>query len=121
MILIRGVMPPELVLDMRRRWAALSKPNGCKAHKRRWFEHTSPSGVLKPGTPAVEGIFSGLDPDDFVGPDNASYLNGAKDTDNCAYYKLSAEGTTSDWAAEFASNRCEPRKRPMCCARLKSM
>jgi hypothetical protein len=71
----------------------------------RWFEHTAPSGILAPGTKAVDGIYSGLNPDDFVGPDNAGYLDfkGAE----CAYYKLSAEGTVSPWAQEFANNECE--------------
>ena len=73
---------------------------------RRWFEHTAPSGILALGTEAVEGIYSGLDPDNFVGPDNAGYLDG-KQGQECAYYKLSAEGTVSPWAQEFADNKCK--------------
>lgn len=92
MIQIRGVMPPELVLEMRRRW----------------FEHTAPSGVLRAGTDPVDGIFCGQDPDDFVGPDNAGYLNGSKDLDKAPYYKLSAEAHWSNWAIEFANNPCTP-------------
>lgn len=69
----------------------------------RWFEHTAPSGILAPGTDAVEGIYSGLDPDNFVGPDNASYLDGNPGKER-TYYKLSAEGTVSPWAQAFADN-----------------
>lgn len=73
----------------------------------RWFEHTASSGVLEPGTQPEDGIFSGLNPDDFVGPDNAGYLEGTKNLDECPYYRLSAEGTVSDWAEDFANNPCE--------------
>jgi len=72
---------------------------------RRWFEHTAPSGILAPGTEPIDGIYSGLDPDQFVGPDNAAYLDGKKDEE--LYYKLSAAGTVSPWAQEFADNECE--------------
>lgn len=71
----------------------------------RWFEHTAPSGILAPGSDPVDGIYSGLDPDEFVGPDNAGYLDGKRDEG--AYYKLSAEGTVSTWAQEFADSECK--------------
>ena len=71
----------------------------------RWFEHTAPSGILAPGTKAIDGIYSGLDPDQFVGPDNAAYLAGKPNQG--LYYKLSAEGTVSPWAQDFADNECE--------------
>ena len=72
---------------------------------RRWFEHTAPSGILASGTEPIDGIYSGLDPDQFVGPDNAAYLDGKKE--GGLYYKLSAAGTISPWAQEFADNECE--------------
>jgi hypothetical protein len=72
---------------------------------RRWFEHTAPSGILAPGTEPIDGIYSCLDPDQFVGPDNAAYLDGTRD--ECLYYKLSAAGTVSPWAQSFADNECE--------------
>jgi hypothetical protein len=72
---------------------------------RRWFEHTAPSGILAPGTEPIDGIYSGLDPDQFAGPDNAAYLDGTRD--ECLYYKLSAVGTVSPWAQDFADNECE--------------
>jgi len=71
----------------------------------RWFEHTAPSGILAPNTEAIDGFYSGLDPDQFVGPDNAAYLEGKPDEG--FYYKLSAAGTVSSWAQDFADNKCE--------------
>jgi hypothetical protein len=97
---VRRVMPRDFVLEMRRKWVL-----PIEIADKRWFEYTAPSGILAPGTEPLDGIYSGLDPDQFVGPDNAGYLDEKRDEG--LYYKLSAAGTVSLWAQDFANNECE--------------
>ncbi|CAI6100795.1 hypothetical protein V2G26_010534 [Clonostachys chloroleuca] len=49
------------------------------ACRRAYFEHMAPSGLLKPGTDAVEGIFSGADTRKYMPPGNLRRLFGLKD------------------------------------------
>lgn len=67
-----------------------------------WFEHVSPSGVLKPDTDPVDGIFSGQNTDDFVGPDNADWVG--KNEKNCDHVKLAVEAHHQPWAVDFCGN-----------------
>ena len=75
----------------------------------RFFEYVAPTGILKPGTKAVDGIFAGddLDPHDFVGPDNAGYIG--RSGSDALYYKLLVELHKADWMHEFCDNMGELR------------
>ena len=71
----------------------------------RFFETVAPSGVLKPGTAPVDGIFVGgedVDTTDFVGVDNGGYVG--KTPDNCLHAELSYEAITSEWSNRFCAN-----------------
>ena len=63
------------------------------------------SGVLKEGTDPVDGIFCGGNPDDFVGPDNANYID-RKPADS-TYFDKALEVVQSDEAHDFSQNERE--------------
>lgn len=83
---LKGVIPRDVVLMARRKY----------------FEHVASSGVLKPGTAPVDGIFAGGDPLDFAGPGVASQVG--KNMDNCPYLKLSVEAGMEPWINDFAQD-----------------
>ncbi|KAL5386621.1 hypothetical protein DPSP01_003988 [Paraphaeosphaeria sporulosa] len=47
--------------------------------RRAYFEHMAPSGLLKPGTDAVEGTYCGTDSRKYLPPGNLRRLFGIKD------------------------------------------
>ncbi|KAI5475233.1 hypothetical protein MNV49_001713 [Pseudohyphozyma bogoriensis] len=83
---LKGVVPRETVLEVRRRY----------------FEYVQALGVLKEGTAPVDGIFCGGNPLDFAGPGVASQVG--KTMDNCPDLKLSVEAGMADFINEFATD-----------------
>ncbi|KAK8870140.1 hypothetical protein IAR55_000710 [Kwoniella newhampshirensis] len=85
---VKGVMPREYVLDMRRKW----------------FEQVAPSGVLKEGTDPVDGIYCGKeDTTEFLGPEGAAFIKGPREEN--AHFMLATEAHSAPWAREFAENQ----------------
>ncbi|GFZ43107.1 hypothetical protein JCM24511_00825 [Saitozyma sp. JCM 24511] len=84
---VKGAMPRDFVLAMRKRY----------------FEHLAPCGLLKEGTDPVQGIFRGGDPDEFVGPDAAKYISA--DMERSQYARLVLESYSAEWTDAFSSNQ----------------
>ncbi|KAK6828850.1 hypothetical protein RU639_003659 [Aspergillus parasiticus] len=87
-LLVKGLLPKEPVLKCRREY----------------FEYMSPSGLLKPGTNAVEGIFSEKDSRKYLPPGNLRRLFGLKDDEESEKY---LELMISAHEAQFYLDFCE--------------
>jgi phytanoyl-CoA hydroxylase len=106
---IKNVIPRDYVLGIRKRQVTRLTSGESGIERNRFFERVAPTGVLKPGTSPVDGIFSGDDPAYFVWPKvlkNNTVCVGefAKQDD---YAHLSAAMHYEEWTNEFAGNSCE--------------
>lgn len=93
MVHVKNAMPRELVLDVRRRF----------------FELVEPSGVLRPDTAAVDGVFSGGKPEGFMWPKIGGLKNTAPIEELAKgkeYAALAAPMHEQEWTNQFAGNPC---------------
>lgn len=95
---IKGVIPPEIVWEMRRKCVT------CGRADARYFDYLAISGVLKPGTNAKDGIFSGGNPELFNGPGVKTGNNEAEDT---VFLSKTIDAHREPWVQEFSHNECE--------------
>ncbi|KAF2021478.1 hypothetical protein BU24DRAFT_487890 [Aaosphaeria arxii CBS 175.79] len=72
--------------------------------RRAYFEHMSPSGLLKPGSDPVTGTYCGADSRKYMPPGNLRRLFGLKDDPESDKY---VELMISAHEAEFYTNFCE--------------
>ncbi|KAB8222349.1 hypothetical protein BDV33DRAFT_229624 [Aspergillus novoparasiticus] len=87
-LLVKGLLPKEPVLKCRREY----------------FEYMSSSGLLKPGTDTVDGIFSEKDSRKYLPPGNLRRLFGLKDDEESEKY---LELMISAHEAQFYLDFCE--------------
>ncbi|WWC89072.1 uncharacterized protein L201_003990 [Kwoniella dendrophila CBS 6074] len=85
-LFVKGVMPRERVLAMRKKY----------------FEYVSSSGVLKEGTDPVDGIFCGGDPHKYAGPGVASHLGVTPE--ECEFLAKSITAHQEDFVKGFAKD-----------------
>ncbi|WWC63270.1 uncharacterized protein I303_105870 [Kwoniella dejecticola CBS 10117] len=83
---VKGVIPREKVLAMRRTY----------------FEYVASSGVLKEGSDPTDGIFCGGDPHKFAGPGVASHL-GVTEAE-CDFLAKSVSAHQEDFVKTFAQD-----------------
>ncbi|KAF2148172.1 hypothetical protein K461DRAFT_263114 [Myriangium duriaei CBS 260.36] len=83
---VKGLLPKQAVLDCRKAY----------------FEHMIPSGLLKPGTDAVDGIYSGADSRKYLPPGNLRRLFGLKDdAESDLYAELMVSAHEQQWYLQF--------------------
>lgn len=84
---MKGILPTRPILDCRRAY----------------FSHMAPSGLLRPGTDPVEGIYSGANTKKYLPPGNLRRLFGLKDDPESDKY---AELMVSAHEAPFYVDFC---------------
>lgn len=83
---VKGLLPKEPVLK-------------CRAA---YFSHMSPSGLLRPGSDPVSGIYSGANPRKYLPPGNLRRLFGLKDDpESDKYVELMISAHEADFYVEF--------------------
>ncbi|KAH8893978.1 hypothetical protein GQ53DRAFT_860091 [Thozetella sp. PMI_491] len=83
----------------------LLKKEDVLACRRAYFEHMAPSGLLRPGTDAVEGIFSGADSRKYLPPGNLRRLFGLKDDPQSdKYVELMISAHEAPFYLDFCQN-----------------
>ncbi|TIB73777.1 hypothetical protein E3Q06_01492 [Wallemia mellicola] len=84
-VLVKGLLPIEVVRKMRRDY----------------FEFVKCTGILKEGTDSVDGIFTGGPPNKFGGPGSANTGEGTLDPQQVEFLKRATEAHYSEFYDEF--------------------
>ena len=85
---MKGILPKKPVLDCRRAY----------------FSHMAPSGLLRPGTNPVEGVYSGANTKKYLPPGNLRRLFGLKDDpESDLYAELMVSAHESPFYVDFCA------------------